>query len=91
MILICCPDYNLGGIHLRQISDVEVLALTKLLEMENNSLAIAKTSIMAIADEQLKALAQTGIQTTEGRIAGLQKFISENILSASTATQPQIQ
>ncbi|MDF2573006.1 MAG: hypothetical protein K0R55_4610, partial [Sporomusa sp.] len=53
---------------MRQVSDVEVLALSKLLEMENNSLAIAKTSIMAISDEQLKSLAQTGIQTTESRI-----------------------
>ncbi|OAM92523.1 hypothetical protein SAMN04515679_0593 [Pelosinus fermentans] len=76
---------------MRQVSDVEVLALTKLLEMENNSLAIAKTSIMAISDEQLKALAQTGIQTTESRIVGLQKFVSENILSSSTANQPQMQ
>jgi hypothetical protein len=81
----------LGGIHLRQVSDVEVLALSKLLEMENNSLAIAKTSIMAISDEQLKSLAQTGIQTTESRILGLQKFVSENILSSSTANQPQMQ
>jgi ferritin-like metal-binding protein YciE len=76
---------------LKHISDVEVLALAKLLEMENNSLALAKTSIMAISDEQLKSLAQTGIQTTENRITGLEKFISENILSSSTANQPQMQ
>lgn len=76
---------------MRNVSDVEVLALAKLLEMENNSLAIAKTSMMAISDEQLRALAQTGIQTTETRITGLQQFISENILSSSTADQPQMQ
>lgn len=76
---------------MKDISEIEVLTLAKLLEMENNSLAIAKTSIMAISDEQLKSLAQTGIQTTEARIAGLQKFVSENILSSSTANQPQMQ
>ena len=76
---------------MKHVSDVEVLALTKLLEMENNALAIAKTSIMAISDEQLKSLAQTGIQTTQARITGLQKFVSENILSTSTANQPQMQ
>lgn len=75
---------------MRKLSEVEVLALTKLLEMENNSLAIAKTSIMAISDAQLKSLAQTGIQTTESRIVGLQKFVSENILSSSAANQPQM-
>lgn len=75
---------------MRKLSQQEMLSLSKLLEMETNSLAIAKTSIMAISDEQLKTLAQSGIQTTEARIAGLQEFIQENILSSS-AEQPQMQ
>lgn len=63
---------------MRQITDVEMLALAKLLEMETHSLGIAKASMMAMSDEQLKKMAGTGIATAETRIAGLQQFLSEN-------------
>lgn len=63
---------------MRQLTEAEILSLAKLLEMETHSLAIAKTSIMAISDEQLKTLAQTGITTAQARIVGLQQFVQEN-------------
>ncbi|MGI6092058.1 MAG: hypothetical protein ACOYD5_03505 [Negativicutes bacterium] len=63
---------------MRQLTDAELLSLTKMLEMETHSLAVAKTSIMAISDEQLKTLAQSGITAAEARVTGLQQFINEN-------------
>ena len=75
---------------MRQVTDSEILSLTKMLEAETYSLAIARTSIMAISDEQLKSLAQSGINTTEARITGLQQFIMENqIASVNSQTQSQ--
>jgi len=72
----------------RQVTDSEILSLTKMLEAETHSLAIARTSIMAITDEQLKTLAQSGIATTEARINGLQQFITENqITNVNSQTQ----
>lgn len=75
---------------MRQVTDVEILSLTKMLEAETYSLAVARASIMAISDEQLKGLAQTGINTTEARISGLQQFIAENqIVSVDSQRQMQ--
>lgn len=74
---------------MRQVTDSEILSLTKMLEAETYSLAIAKASIMAISDEQLKSLAQSGINTAEARITGLQQFISENQITALNS-QPQL-
>ena len=77
---------------MRQLTDLEILSLTKMLEAETYSLAMARTSIMAISDEQLKTLAQSGIVTTEARIAGLQQFIVENqIACVNLQTQTQTQ
>jgi len=71
----------------RKVNDSEILSLTKMLEAETYSLAIARASIMAISDEQLKSLAQSGINTAEARITGLQQFITENqIASVSSQT-----
>lgn len=78
---------------MRQLTAAEVLSLTKLLEMETNALTVAKTSLMAISDEQLKSLAQTGISTAEARIMGIQQFIAENNVVSmgqnQSATQQQ--
>lgn len=63
---------------MRQITTNELLALNKFLQMETNSLAMAKAGINVISDEQLKSLSKAGIQATEGRIRGLQQFIAEN-------------
>ena len=73
---------------MRQVTDIEVLSLTNALQAETYALAIAKASIIAISDEQLKNLAQAGIISTEARIAGMQQFIQENqIGSVNSQTQ----
>jgi len=69
---------------MRQLTSAEVLSLTKLLEMENNSLAVSQAGLMAISDEKLKTLAQAGITATQARIAGLQQFIVENKIAATS-------
>ena len=63
---------------MRQLTPVEILSLSKLLEMETNELTVSQTSLMAITDEQLKTMTQAGITATKSRIAGLQQFITEN-------------
>jgi hypothetical protein len=71
---------------MRQVTTNEILALNKFLQMETNSLTIAKAGINVISDQQLKTLAQSGITATEGRIRGIQQFIIENnITSVTTA------
>ncbi|WP_312519499.1 hypothetical protein [Anaerospora sp.] len=81
---------------MRQLTAVEVLSLTKLLEMESNALTVAQASLMAVSDEQLKTMTQSGIVATQARIAGLQQFVSENKITAVDArvashTQAQAQ
>lgn len=68
---------------MRQLTASEILALNKFLQMETNSLAMAKAGINAIGDDQLRSLAQSGISNTEGRIKGLQQFISENNVTSA--------
>ena len=63
---------------MRQLAPAEVLSLAKMLEMETQSLTVAKTTAMAVTDEQLRTAVQSGIAATEARIAGLQQFIMEN-------------
>lgn len=72
-------------INLRQLTSAEVLSLAKLLEMETNGLAVAQASMMAISDEKLKSMAQTGIAAQQARIAGLQQFVVENKITAVAA------
>lgn len=63
---------------MRDLTPGEVLSLSTLLQMETNALSVAKASITAITDEQLKTASQAGITATESRIMGLQQFIAEN-------------
>lgn len=72
---------------MRQLSTVEVLNFTKLMQMEVNALAIAKAGINLITDEQLKTLANSGVQASEARIMGLQQFISENNIDQEKGVQ----
>lgn len=78
---------------MRQLTAAEVLSLSKLLEMETNALTVARTSLMAISDGQLKSLAQSGISTAEARIMGIQQFVAENNVTSigqnQSATQQQ--
>jgi hypothetical protein len=40
---------------------------------------------MAVSDEQLKTMTQSGIAATQARIAGLQQFVAENKITAVSA------
>jgi hypothetical protein len=63
---------------MRKLSETEVLSLTGLLKMENDSLAVAKAMQSIIGDDELKRQAEADILAMEGRIKGMQQFISEN-------------
>lgn len=67
---------------MRQLTVAEILSLAKFLEMETNALTVARTSLMAISDEQLKNLTQSGISSAEARISGIQQFVAENNVAA---------
>jgi hypothetical protein len=63
---------------MRKLSDAEMLSLTGLLKMENDSLAVAKAMQTIIGDDELKKQAESGVLAMEGRIKGIQQFINEN-------------
>jgi hypothetical protein len=63
---------------MRKLSDAEVLSLTGLLKMENDSLTVAKAMQTIIGDDELKKQAEAGILAMEGRIKGIQQFINES-------------
>lgn len=63
---------------MRKLSEAEVLSLTGLLKMENDSLAVAKTLQTIIGDDDLKRQAEAGMLAMESRIKGIQQFINEN-------------
>lgn len=72
---------------MRKATPSELLSFNKLLQMETNSLAIAKAGINVISDEQLKTLAKSGIATAEARIRGIQQFIMENNITSAEGVQ----
>ncbi len=63
---------------MRKLTPSELLSLSALLQMETNGLAVAKAGMIAIGDNELKNLMQSGIMVSEARIKGFQQFISEN-------------
>lgn len=72
---------------MRQLAPNEILALSKLLQMETNALAVAKAGVNVISDPQLKNLAQSGIIATESRIKGISQFIMENNIMSQEGIQ----
>jgi len=72
-----------GGFILNRISTAEMLQLRELLQMETNSVAKAKATMNLIQDDELMTLAKSGIQATEARIKGIQKFVSDNNIVSS--------
>ena len=63
---------------MRKLSDGEMLSLTNLLKLEKDGLAVSRAMQTLITDEDLKKQAEAGILEAEGRIKGIQQFISEN-------------
>lgn len=63
---------------MRELTPSEILSLGTLLQMETNAIAVAKASVDAMTDEQLKTMTEAGITAGQNRIAGLQQFIMDN-------------
>lgn len=63
---------------MRTLSEGEILSLTGILSMEKDALAVARTMQSIITDEDLRKQCEAGVMATEGRIRGIQQFISEN-------------
>ncbi len=72
--------YNLyyGGKNMRKLSEAEVLSLTSLLKMEQDGLIVQRAVNALITDENLKRQGEPSTLACEGRIKGLQQFITEN-------------
>lgn len=69
---------------MRELTPAEVISLRELLQMETNALAKSRVTQGMITDPQLKAQAGSGVLALEGKVKGLQQFITENnILSTS--------
>ncbi|MTI83082.1 MAG: hypothetical protein FH756_04095 [Firmicutes bacterium] len=63
---------------MRKLAEGEILSLTTLLKMEQDSVTVARGMQNLISDEALKKQAESGILAMEGRIKGIQQFINEN-------------
>lgn len=63
---------------MRNLTEAEMMNLTKLLQMETTAITKARMMIPAIGDTELKRIAETSILSCEGRIKGIQQFIAEN-------------
>jgi hypothetical protein len=63
---------------LRNLSDTEMLSLTELLQMETNALTKVKAARALAKDQELQRMIEATILAAEGRIKGMQQFISEN-------------
>lgn len=64
-----------------EITTSEALALSKMLQMETTSLAMAKASLNLISDDELQTLSKSGIKAAEARIKGLQQFVTDHDLA----------
>lgn len=63
---------------MRELTPQEVLSLNTLLGMETTGLQVAKSTVGVMADQDLKALTESGITAAEARIRGLEQFAVEN-------------
>jgi phosphopantetheine adenylyltransferase len=66
-----------------EITPLEAITLSKMLQLETTGLAMAKASLNLISDEDLKTLSKSGIQAAEARIKGLQQFVTDHDLKVS--------
>lgn len=63
---------------MRKLSETEVLSLREILQMETNGIEVAKAVQNIVKDGELKDQVKSSITAAEGRIRGIQQFISEN-------------
>ncbi|HOQ10250.1 MAG TPA: hypothetical protein PLG09_09030 [Syntrophomonadaceae bacterium] len=70
---------------MKNLAPNEILALSALITMETQSLALAKAAINALNDEELRTMTETAIMSAEARIQGMQQLIHDkNITSGGT-------
>jgi len=63
---------------MRNLSDAEILSLTGLLKLEQDSLIVSRALHSLISNEELKKQSEAGMLAAEGRVKGIQQFIVEN-------------
>jgi hypothetical protein len=63
---------------MRRLSEAEVLNLREILQMETQAIDKAKAMQGLAKDKHTQELIGSSITTSEGRIRGIQQFISEN-------------
>lgn len=63
---------------MRNLSDTEMLSLSELLQMETNALTKVKAARALANDQELQRMIEASVLAAEGRIKGIQQFISEN-------------
>ncbi|MDS0527724.1 hypothetical protein NNC19_18705 [Clostridium sp. SHJSY1] len=63
---------------MRKLSEVEVISLTGVLKMESDGLTMQRAVNSLITDKDLRRQSEASILATEGRIKGIQQFMSEN-------------
>jgi hypothetical protein len=63
---------------MRKLSEVEIINLNKVLQLETSGVTKARMMIPAINDSDLRRAAETAILSSEVRIKGIQQFIVEN-------------
>ena len=68
---------------MRALSDVEDISLAAILKMESDGVIMQRAINTLISDEDLKRQSEASILATEGRIKGIQQFISENNVSVA--------
>jgi ribosome recycling factor len=69
---------------MRDLAEHEKVSLREILQMETNGLAKLKASKKMIQDEELKRQADSAVLAAEGRIKGIQQFITENGISINS-------
>jgi hypothetical protein len=63
---------------MRQLAPSEMLSIRELLQMESNALTKARATRAIVQDRDLQKQVDAAILAAEGRVKGIQQFITEN-------------
>ena len=70
---------------MKNLAQNEILALSVLITMETQGLALAKASINAMSDDQLRIMTETAIMSAEARIQGMQQLMHDKNINSGGA------
>lgn len=70
---------------MKNLAQNEILALSALITMETQGLALSKAAINALSDEQLRTMTETAIMSSEARIQGMQQLIHDKNIHSGGA------